>query len=199
MYRVGTQAVSRLAERIDQEAQDSFANKEKMSMRDQGTRNVSSTLTAWAFVMALVAGHSVAAETSSQLKEFINPYGSSFTNVVTVNHGGVKTLYISGQVGFLDGDLPDDFGQQVENAIANLARQLEDAGADLTDVVKTNIYIVDLNGEKVRAYSAARGRHFDHQNQPASTLVGVTALAFPGLKVEIEAVAVVEQLDSQTR
>lgn len=168
-------------------------------MRDQGTRKVSSTLTAWAFVMALVAGYSVAAETSSQLKEFINPYGSSFTNVVTVSHGGVKTLYIAGQVGFLDGDLPDDFGQQVENAIANLVRQLEDAGADLTDVVKTNIYIVDLNPEKVRTYGAVRGRHFDHQNQPASTLVGVTALAFPGLKVEIEAVAVVEQSDSQTR
>lgn len=167
-------------------------------MRYQGLRKVS-TLTVWAFVMALVGGYSVAAETSSQRKEFINPSGSSFTNVVTVDLGGVKTLYVSGQVGFLDGNVPDDFGQQVENAFANLARQLEDAGADLTDVVKTNIYIVDLNPEKVRAFSAVRGRYFDHQNQPASTLVGVTALAFPGLKVEIEAVAVVEQLDSQQR
>ena len=83
--------------------------------------------------------------------------------------------------------------------MVNLARQLEDAGADLTDVVKTNIYIVDLNREKVSAYRDARARHFDHQNQPASTLVGVTALAFPGFKVEIEATAVVEQSGSQRR
>ena len=168
-------------------------------MRYQGIRKVSSTLTVWAFVMALVGGYSVAAETSSQLKEFINPSGSGFTNIVTVNLGDVKILYISGQVGFLDGNLPDDFGQQAENAMVNLARQLEDAGADLTDIVKTNIYIVDLNPEKVRAYRDARVRYFDHQNLPASTLVGVTALAFPGFKVEIEAVAVVEQSDRQRR
>ncbi len=134
----------------------------------------------------------MAAESSTLEKEFVNPVGSSFTNVVTVSNGGVKTLYISGQVGFSGNQLPDDFSQQVENAFTNLQQQLEDAGAGLSDIVKTNVYIVDLDREKVAAYSAVQGTHYPQQDQPASTMVGVTALVFPGLAVEIEAVAVVE-------
>ncbi|HAJ77189.1 MAG: RidA family protein [Gammaproteobacteria bacterium] len=134
----------------------------------------------------------LAAESNTLEKEFVNPVGSSFTNVVTVSNGGVKTLYISGQVGFAGNQIPDDFSQQVENAFVNLRQQLEDAGAELSDIVKTNVYIVDLDREKVAAFSAVRARHFPQQDQPASTMVGVTALVFPGLAVEIEAVAVVE-------
>jgi|TARA_B100001964_G_scaffold220538_1_gene263753 enamine deaminase RidA (YjgF/YER057c/UK114 family) len=144
------------------------------------------------YLAALGGSSAMAAESSSLEKEFINPAGSSFTNVVTVSNGGVKTLYISGQVGFSGNQLPDDFSQQVENAFSNLRQQLEDAGAELSDIVKTNVYIVDLDREKVAAYSAVRATHFPQQDQSASTMVGVTALAFPGLAVEIEAVAVVE-------
>ena len=136
---------------------------------------------------------STAAESNVLEKEFLNPVGTSFSNVVTVSHGGLKTIHISGQVGFAGNEVPEDFGQQVENAFVNLRRQLADAGADFTDIIKTNTYIVNLDSEKLAAYGSIRTQHFPQEDPPASTLIGVSALVFPNLLVEIEATAVVEE------
>ena len=145
-------------------------------------------------LLAIFGGNaSTAAESNALEKEFLNPVGTSFSNVVTVSHGGIKTIHISGQVGFAGNEVPEDFGQQVENAFANLRQELANAGADFTDIVKTNIYIVNLDSEKLAAYSSIRTQHFPQENPPASTLVGVSALVFPNLLVEIEATAVVEE------
>ena len=145
-------------------------------------------------LLAIFGGNaSTAAESNALEKEFLNPVGTSFSNVVTVSHGGIKTIHISGQVGFAGNDVPEDFGQQVENAFANLRQELANAGADFTDIIKTNIYIVNLDSEKLAAYSSIRAQHFPQENPPASTLVGVSALVFPNLLVEIEATAVVEE------
>ena len=145
-------------------------------------------------LLAIFGGNaSTAAESNALEKEFLNPVGTSFSNVVTVSHGGKKTIHISGQVGFAGNEVPEDFGQQVENAFTNLRQELANAGADFTDIVKTNIYIVNLDSEKLAAYSSIRAQHFPQENPPASTLVGVSALVFPNLLVEIEATAVVEE------
>ena len=145
-------------------------------------------------LLAFFGGNvSTAAESNALEKEFLNPVGTSFSNVVTVSHGGIKTIHISGQVGFAGNEVPEDFGQQVENAFANLRQELANAGADFTDIIKTNIYIVNLDSEKLAAYSSIRAQHFPQENPPASTLVGVSALVFPNLLVEIEATAVVEE------
>ena len=145
-------------------------------------------------LLAIFGGHaSTAAESNALEKEFLNPVGTSFSNVVTVSHGGIKTIHISGQVGFAGNEVPEDFGQQVENAFANLRQELANAGADFTYIIKTNIYIVNLDSEKLAAYSSIRAQHFPQENPPASTLVGVSALVFPNLLVEIEATAVVEE------
>ena len=145
-------------------------------------------------LLAIFGGYaSTAAESNALEKEFLNPVGTSFSNAVTVSHGGIKTIHISGQVGFAGNEVPEDFGQQVENAFANLRQELANAGADFTDIIKTNIYIVNLDSEKLAAYSSIRAQHFPQENPPASTLVGVSALVFPNLLVEIEATAVVEE------
>ena len=146
----------------------------------------------WALALLLCANMSFAAESDSLQKEFFN-VGSTFSNVVTTSHGGVTTIYVSGQVGFSDGELPEDFGQQVENTFANLRRQLQAAGASPEDVVQIRTYIVDISSERVSAYNEARVRFFTEQNKPASTMVGVPGLVFPELQLEVEAVAVIEK------
>ena len=125
-------------------------------------------------------------------KEFINPHAMGFTNAVTYTINGVKTIQISGQVGFADGKVPEDFAEQADIAYANLVKELNAAGAKIEDVVKINTYIVDLDRAKTSAIRDAKEKHFTQENQPASTMVGVSALVFPNLKVEIEATAVVE-------
>ncbi|MYE99013.1 MAG: RidA family protein [Gammaproteobacteria bacterium] len=144
-----------------------------------------------ALALLLCANMSFAAEADSLQKEFFN-VGSTFSNVVTTSHGGVTTIYVSGQVGIADGEIPEDFGQQVEYTFANLRRQLQAAGATPEDVVQIRTYIVDISSERVSAYNEARVGFFTQQNKPASTMVGVPGLVIPELLVEVEAIAVIE-------
>ena len=144
-----------------------------------------------ALALLLCANMSFAAEADSLQKEFFN-VGSTFSNVETTSHGGVTTIYVSGQVGIADGEIPEDFGQQVEYTFANLRRQLQAAGATPEDVVQIRTYIVDISSERVSAYNEARVGFFTQQNKPASTMVGVPGLVIPELLVEVEAIAVIE-------
>jgi enamine deaminase RidA (YjgF/YER057c/UK114 family) len=77
-------------------------------------------------------------------------------------------------------------GEQVQRALANLTTVLGGAGMTMADVVKLIIYTTDVD-ELLAAYGSAVELLGD--NLPAMTLVGVTRLAFPELKVEIEATA----------
>lgn len=125
-------------------------------------------------------------------KRFINPIESmGFTQVVTVAAGeaaGLKTIYISGQVG--EGE---DMATQSLVAFKRLRKQLTAAGATPADVVKINVFIVDLKPEDLAGYGEGKAQVFgDLENQPASTVVGVTALVMPQFRIEVEAVAVVE-------
>lgn len=124
-------------------------------------------------------------------KEFLNST-PSYTHVVTVVSGDTKTLYVSGQVATRDGEVPESFTDQIEAVFANMADQLALAGASMGDVIKLNGFIVDIDREKVNAYSEARSRYFPADAPPpASTLVGVAGLVRDYFLVEVEAVAVV--------
>ena len=112
--------------------------------------------------------------------------------MATVSSNGVKTIYISGQVGIRDGEIPDSFAEQMDIVFANLVEQLEAAGATMADVIKLTGFIVDMDGERRTAYSEARARYFSADNPPpASTLIGVSGLVIPALQVEVEAIAVI--------
>jgi enamine deaminase RidA (YjgF/YER057c/UK114 family) len=125
-------------------------------------------------------------------KEFINPHPMGFTNTVTYTHGGIKTIIVSGQVGYADGKVGETFEEQADIAHQNVIRELASAGANAADLIKINTYVVDLDSTRSKAVQAAKAKYFTQENQPASTMVGVSALVMKPLLVEIEATAVVE-------
>lgn len=130
-------------------------------------------------------------------KQFINPDGLAkpgvYTPVVTARGG--KTIYISGQVpqdtaGQLVGR--GDLLAQTEQVYRNLQTALAGAGATFHDVVKLNAYVVNFKPEYRDLLQQVRGRYVSEEHPPASTLIGVQALARADFLVEIEAIAVID-------
>lgn len=90
----------------------------------------------------------------------------------------------AGQVGLKDGALVEGgVRAEVEQAMANVASVLESAGATLDHVVKTTVFLVDMDdyADMNEVYTAALGDH-----RPARSAVAVAALPI-GARVEIEA------------
>ncbi len=127
--------------------------------------------------------------------EFINPSElsqGSCSHVAAVSGGG-RTLYVSGQVA-LDAAgkvVGQTFAEHAEQVLRNLGLALAARGAQFHPIVKMKVYVRDLTSEKVKTLSAIRQRHFGG-HQPASTLVGTTALLHEDLMLEIECVAVID-------
>jgi len=114
-----------------------------------------------------------------------------FSQAVVAN--GARTLYVSGQTAWdsqkrIVGGV--NLEQQARQAFANLRAVVEAAGATLADVVSVRIYIVDYRPEKAAAVSRAFRDSFNGDVKPASTWIGVAALADPGFLIEVEATAV---------
>ncbi|HEX6383104.1 MAG TPA: RidA family protein [Anaerolineae bacterium] len=80
-----------------------------------------------------------------------------------------------------------DIGAQAEQALRNLQAVLEAAGASLDHVVKTTVFLQDMNefGQMNEVYS-----QFFSQNPPARSAVEVAALPL-GVRIEVEAVALI--------
>jgi enamine deaminase RidA (YjgF/YER057c/UK114 family) len=103
-------------------------------------------------------------------------------------------VFVAGQValdeqGALVG--AGDMVQQTEQVFKNLSRALAAAGADFSDVVKINWYLLDTSA--LPAMREVRDRYVDTANPPASTLVVVKALFKPEFMVEVEAIAIVNE------
>jgi enamine deaminase RidA (YjgF/YER057c/UK114 family) len=125
--------------------------------------------------------------------QHINPSGvgapSNYTHVVSASGGSI--VFISGQVGMdaagnMAGDTLESQGTQV---FENLKVCLESVGASFANVLKLTTYVVNYKPEDRAIIGGLRSKYLPGTNPPASTLVGVQALAVPGLLVEIEAVA----------
>lgn len=99
-------------------------------------------------------------------------------------------LFLSGVVGLeADGAPPADFARGVEIAYQQLHRALSVGGAGFTDIVRVNVYIVELDAERLAVWRSVRDR-FISSELPASTLIGVHSLV-GGAQIEIDAVAAV--------
>ncbi len=119
-------------------------------------------------------------------KTHIDPR-QGYSEAVIVKANGIKTIYISGQVG--EGE---DFEAQFRDAIAKLQKTLKNSGATFTDVVKYSTFVVDYQPEYLDTFRAVRKELLGDSDMPASTLVGVATLGAPTWGVEIEAIAVVK-------
>ena len=119
--------------------------------------------------------------------EYIDPAGG-FTQVVTTTHDGVKTIFVSGQVG-----QGDTLREHVESAFAGVVRRLEQAGATPEDVVKVRIFVKDFEPAQYPVVAEVRLATFPEGHWPASTMIGVRELFAETLRVEIEAIAVVAE------
>ena len=108
---------------------------------------------------------------------------------------GTRTIHTAGQVsidehGTLVG--AGDLAAQTAQAMRNVGLALAAAGASYADIVKITTYVVDYKPEHRAVIGKARAPFFANGTPPASTLVGVAALALPEWLVEIEAVAVLD-------
>ena len=118
-----------------------------------------------------------------------NPAGvhapvAAYSHQIEVS-AGARWLVLSGQIGLrLDGAPPSDPVEQIEVALDNIRRNLEAAGMAVGDLVKLTFYLVgEIDAERrKRPLEAFLGDH-----RPAMTLLYVSALASPALKVEIDA------------
>ena len=102
-------------------------------------------------------------------------------------HNGV--VYVSGQAALgSDGSIvgENDFEAQAHQVFANLKTVLAAAGSDLSKVFKVNIYMTDMTN--FPTIIECREKYFS-KPYPADTTVEVTALAIPGLLLEIDVIA----------
>lgn len=79
---------------------------------------------------------------------------------------------------------------QARQALQNIGRALEQAGAGFAHVVRTRIYVTDI--AQWEAVGRAHGEVF-RDIRPASTLVAVSRLVDPAMLVEIEAEAILPE------
>ena len=132
-------------------------------------------------------------------KEYVNPNSlfpslpHGFSQVVVAS--GRKMVFISGQTAWdaqkniVGGD---SVLEQARQAFRNLETAIKATGGTLKDVVALRIYIVNYQAESGTAVGTALREFFSPENPPASTWIGVSALAVPEFLIEIEATAVLD-------
>lgn len=123
------------------------------------------------------------------MKEFRNPENihnpvADYTHQVEVS-GQTRWLVMSGQIGKDENELiPEDPIKQIEIAMKNVGKNLHAANMEVKDLVKIVFYLVGNidNSKRVEAISKVLSDH-----KPCMTLLYITSLANPSLKVEIDA------------
>lgn len=96
-------------------------------------------------------------------------------------------LFLSGQIGIdpETGTLVEGLAAQTHQIIKNISAVLEEAGADLADIVKTTIFLTDI--EDYKQVNEIYGSYFS-EHKPARSAVAVAALP-AGALIEIECIA----------
>jgi enamine deaminase RidA (YjgF/YER057c/UK114 family) len=118
-----------------------------------------------------------------------NPAGLSqpdgYSQLVTVKGAG-RTILLGGKAGiFPDGSFPPTLAEQSRQMWRNVRTALEAAGAGPEDVVEIQVFIVDLQGaDPEPAYDDIRN-FFPAGHKPVSMVIGVSALAYEGLLIEV--------------
>jgi enamine deaminase RidA (YjgF/YER057c/UK114 family) len=120
-------------------------------------------------------------------KEVFDP--PSYSQAVKVT-GAQTLLFLSGQVAYDEKGNPahrGDFVAQARAVFRAIKAQVEAGGGSMASIVKLNTYLTDI---RHRADLLPVREEVFGKKMPASTLVGVAALAHPDWLIEVEAIAV---------
>ncbi|MCO1657987.1 RidA family protein [Pseudonocardia humida] len=118
------------------------------------------------------------------------PNGRAFSQGVIQGPGHV--VHLTGQVGWdANGRVVGvgDAEAQMEQAVDNVRRILDEVGGVLDDIVSMTIYFLDRTD--LPAIQRVRSRYFTEGTAPASILVQAAGLVVPELLVELVPIAVV--------
>jgi enamine deaminase RidA (YjgF/YER057c/UK114 family) len=83
---------------------------------------------------------------------------------------------------------PNDAYAQTIQVLENLKRALASAGASMSDVVRTRMFVTDI--VQWREYGRAHGEYF-RDIRPVTSMIEVKALIDPFMMIEIEADALI--------
>jgi reactive intermediate/imine deaminase len=113
----------------------------------------------------------------------------TYSQAIAVTAG--TTVYLSGQIplvpetmGIVEGGIQD----QIHQVFKNLTAVCQEAGGDLSNIVKLNIFLTDLNNFAV--LNEIMSSYFD-QPYPARAAIGVNELP-KGVDVEMDGVMVID-------
>ncbi len=126
-----------------------------------------------------------------------NPQGLSqpdgYSQLVTVS-GAEKMIFLGGKAGiYPDGSFPPGLTEQSRQTFKNISTALAAAGATAKDVVEIQVFIVDLEKQDPEpVYDDIRG-FFPVGHKPVSMVIGVYALAYEGLLLEVNVRAVLSE------
>jgi len=155
-----------------------------------------------AFVLALFTFSAAQAQTASstgfEKKNFsYNEWTKGlFSEVVTVTHPG-KMIFLAG-VGAEDengqrGTIRHlgDFAGQCHDAYDKIKRLLAGQGATINDVVKIVTYVTDIRN--LPEAGKCRTEALDGAPQPVHTFLNINQLAWPGMMVEVDVIAITKE------
>jgi 2-iminobutanoate/2-iminopropanoate deaminase len=124
--------------------------------------------------------------------QFASDYQKSRSYAPAVVTEGGRTVWLAGLLAPEDengNSLAGDFREQVRCVFRKMARQMEEVGGSLDDVVTMTGHITEVRYNL--DFVEVRKDFFKEDRYPASTLVTVQALNRPEAMVEVTAVAVI--------
>jgi enamine deaminase RidA (YjgF/YER057c/UK114 family) len=126
---------------------------------------------------------------AKEARRFGNALESAYGFSQAVRVGDV--VYVAGQTAMGDDfsvSGSGDMAAQMRAAYASVARALEMFGAGMSDVVDETLYVTDTMAAATCAREV-RAEVYGEAFEVASSLIGVSALGSPDLKIEIKCVA----------
>jgi 2-iminobutanoate/2-iminopropanoate deaminase len=130
----------------------------------------------------------ICASSASSKKRIVSPKDWAANRPFSAGIQVADTLYVSGMTGSdpKTGKVPDNFEDEVKQALANIHGTLQAGGMDFADVVAVTVYLTDM--DTFQRMNAVYTQTFP-EPRPTRTTVGVAKLAGAGAHIEITVTA----------
>lgn len=129
-----------------------------------------------------------------QTGELSAPSGHFSQGVIAPARG--RMVFLSGMTARdIDGQIvgPGDIDKQTRQVCENLSRAMSAAGGTLSDIVRVDVFVRNI--EHFDAIHRVRREYFDAP-APASTMLEVSKMVSPDMLIEINAIAVVDDVNA---